>query len=60
MKSQFQSFADFLNMGGNAGFVFGAWGLSIAVIAVLIGRAIITGKRERARLDRLERERDAP
>jgi heme exporter protein D len=60
MTPQFQSVSDFLNMGGHASFVFGAWGLSVAVISLLIGRAIITGKRQRARLDALERERDLP
>jgi heme exporter protein CcmD len=47
-------------MGGNAAFVFGAWGLSIAVIAILIGRAIINGKNQKARLAALEQERQAP
>jgi heme exporter protein CcmD len=43
-------------MGGNAGYVFGAWGLSVAVIAALIARAIATGRREKARLARLQDE----
>jgi heme exporter protein CcmD len=60
MAPQFKSFAEFANMGGNAAFVFGAWGLSIAVIAILIGRAIINGKNQKARLAALEQERQAP
>jgi heme exporter protein D len=60
MSPQFETFADFLHMGGHASFVFGAWGLSVAVILALIGRAIVTGKRQRTRLDALERERDLP
>jgi heme exporter protein D len=60
MTPQFQSLSDFLAMGGHAGFVFGAWGLSLTVIAILIGRAIMHGKRQRDRLAALERERDLP
>jgi heme exporter protein CcmD len=56
MVPQFKSVAEFASMGGQSGFVFGAWGLSVAVIAVLIGRAIITGKRQKARLAALERQ----
>jgi heme exporter protein D len=56
MVAQFKSVAEFISMGGHAGFVFGAWGLSIAVIAILIGRAIITGKRQKARLHAVERQ----
>jgi heme exporter protein D len=57
MAPQFQTLGEFTNMGGYAGFVFSAWGLSICVIAILIGRAILTGKRQKARLDALELER---
>jgi heme exporter protein D len=57
MVPQFQTFAEFTSMGGYAGFVFGAWGLSVSVIAVLIGRAVLTGRRQKARLDALELER---
>jgi heme exporter protein D len=56
MVSQFNSIGEFASMGGHAGFVFGAWGLSIAVIAILIGRAVITGKRQKARLSAIERQ----
>jgi heme exporter protein D len=58
MTAQFSTLSDFLGMGGYAGFVFGAWGLSFAVIVALIGRAIIFGKKQRTRLSALERERD--
>jgi heme exporter protein D len=57
MVPQFKSFAEFASMGGHAGFVFGAWGLSLAVIAILIGRAIVTGQKQKARLAALEAER---
>ncbi|WP_284358831.1 heme exporter protein CcmD [Candidatus Phycosocius spiralis] len=50
MRLQFTSLQDFFAMGGYAGFVFGAWGLSALVIACLIARAIIQGKRNKARL----------
>jgi|EP01038_Epipyxis_sp_PR26KG_P016549 heme exporter protein D len=46
-------------MGGYAGFVFGAWGLSLAVIAGLIVRAILAGKHQKARLEALRQEKDA-
>ena len=57
MTPQFKTFAEFLAMGGHSEFVFGAWGLSVAVILVLIGRAIVTGRRQKARLTALELER---
>lgn len=57
MVPQFKSFAEFAAMGGNASFVFGAWGLSLGVIGVLIGRAIITGHKQKARLAALESQR---
>jgi heme exporter protein D len=50
MKLQFTSLQEFFAMGGYAGFVFGAWGLSLVVISCLIARAIIQGKRNKARL----------
>jgi heme exporter protein D len=50
MKLQFTSLQEFFAMGGYAGFVFGAWGLSAFVIACLIARAIFQGKRNKARL----------
>jgi heme exporter protein D len=56
MMPQFKNFAEFAVMGGNAGFVFGAWGLSIAVIAILVGRAVVIGYRQKARLAVLESE----
>lgn len=56
MVPQFSTFAEFLSMGGNGGFVFGAWGLSVAVILVLIGRAIVAGRRQRARVAALEKD----
>jgi heme exporter protein D len=58
MAAQFHTLGEFTAMGGYAGFVFGAWGLSIGVIAILIGRAIVTGRRQKARLDALELERN--
>jgi heme exporter protein D len=57
MVPQFKSVSEFMTMGGYGGFVFGAWGLSIAVIAVLIGRAIVTGRRQKSRLAALENDR---
>ncbi len=54
MVPQFKNLAEFASMGGHAGFVFGAWGLSIAVIALLIVRAFVAGRRQRARLNALE------
>jgi len=59
MTPQFASVSEFFAMGGYAGFVFGAWGLSLAVIAGLILRAILTGQREKARLEALRQEKDA-
>jgi heme exporter protein CcmD len=56
MVPQFNTFAEFVSMGGNGGFVFGAWGLSIAVIAVLIGRAIVSGRRQKTRVAALEKD----
>jgi heme exporter protein D len=51
--------SEFFVMGGYAGFVFGAWGLSLAVIAGLIGRAILAGQHQKARLEALRQEKDA-
>lgn len=59
MTPQFASLSEFLAMGGYAGFVFGAWGLSVAVIAGLILRAIVTGRNQKARLEALRQEKDA-
>lgn len=59
MTPQFASLSEFLAMGGYAGFVFGAWGLSLAVVAALILRAILTGHYEKARLEALRHEKDA-
>jgi len=59
MIPQFASFAEFLAMGGYAGFVWGAWGLSVAVIAGLILRARVTGRNQKARLEALRQEKDA-
>jgi heme exporter protein D len=59
MTPQFANLSEFLAMGGYAGFVFGAWGLSLAVIAGLIVRAILAGKHEKARLEALRQEKDA-
>ena len=50
MKLQFTTLQEFFAMGGYAGFVFGAWGLSAVVIACLIARAMIQGSRNKARL----------
>lgn len=57
MMPQFKNLTEFMAMGGHGGFVFGAWGLSIGVILVLIGRAIITGRRQKARLAALDHDR---
>lgn len=57
MTPQFKDLSGFFDMGGNAAFVFGAWGLSLAVIFVLIGRAIVIGRRQKARLTALEADR---
>jgi heme exporter protein CcmD len=57
MVPQFTSFAEFAAMGGNASFVFGAWGLSLGVIGILIGRAILSGQKQKARLAALESQR---
>lgn len=57
MTPQFKSFAEFAAMGGNASFVFGAWGLSVGVILILIGRAIVSGQKQKARLAALEAPR---
>ena len=54
MEPQFNSLADFLAMGGHSEFVFGAWGLSFAVIVGLIARAVIAGRHQKARLQALE------
>jgi heme exporter protein CcmD len=54
MTPQFKSFADFAAMGGHSGYVFGAWGLSIGVIILLIVRAIATGRRQKERLKALD------
>ncbi|MCZ8207926.1 MAG: heme exporter protein CcmD [Hyphomonadaceae bacterium] len=59
MIPQFASFAEFLAMGGYAGFVWGAWGLSVAVIAGLILRASVSGRNQKARLEALRQEKDA-
>jgi heme exporter protein D len=59
MTPQFANLSEFLAMGGYAGFVFGAWGLSVAVIAGLVLRAILTGQQEKARLEALRQEKDA-
>jgi heme exporter protein D len=59
MTPQFANFSEFLAMGGYAGFVFGAWGLSLAIIAGLSVRAILAGKHQKARLEALRQEKDA-
>lgn len=59
MTPQFANLSEFLAMGGYAGFVFGAWGLSVTVIAGLVLRAILTGQQEKARLEALRQEKDA-
>ena len=59
MIPQFASFAEFLAMGGYAGFDWGAWGLSVAVIAGLILRASVSGRNQKARLEALRQEKDA-
>ncbi|GBF57698.1 hypothetical protein PbB2_01367 [Candidatus Phycosocius bacilliformis] len=57
MTPQFASLSDFLAMGGYAPFVFGAWGLSVAVIIGLIVRVIIHGRYQKARLAALRSEK---
>ena len=59
MTPQFSSVSEFLAMGGYAGFVFGAWGLSLAVVAGLILRAVMPGRHQKARLEALRQEKDA-
>jgi heme exporter protein D len=59
MTPQFASVSEFFAMGGYAGFVFGAWGLSLTVIAGLIVRAILAGQYQKARLEALRQEKDA-
>ncbi|MCA3693129.1 heme exporter protein CcmD [Aquidulcibacter sp.] len=59
MTPQFASLSDFMAMGGYAGFVWGAWGLSVAVITALILRAIVNGRQQKARLEALRQEKDA-
>ena len=59
MTPQFSSVSEFLAMGGYAGFVFGAWGLSLAVVAGLILCAVMTGRHQKARLEALRQEKDA-
>ena len=59
MTPQFASVSEFFAMGGYAGFVFGAWGLSLAVIAGLIVRAILAGQYQKVRLEALRQEKDA-
>ena len=54
MHTQFASFAEFVVMGGHAGFVFGAWGLGVGVIAALIVRAWLNGARQKARVAAFE------
>jgi heme exporter protein D len=59
MTPQFASVSEFFAMGGYAGFVFGAWGLSVAVISGLIVRAILAGQHQKVRLEALRQEKDA-
>ena len=59
MVAQFKTVSEFLAMGGHASFVFGAWGLSAAIILILITRAILTGERQKARLKALEANRES-
>ena len=57
MAPQFQSLSEFLAMGGHAPFVFGAWGLTFAVVLGLIITIFHNSKRQRARLTALERDK---
>ena len=59
MTPQFSSFAAFLEMGGHPGFVFGAWGLTAAVILGLVARAIVNGRRAKARFEKMRAGTDA-
>jgi heme exporter protein D len=56
MVAQFKSIPEFLAMGGYAGFVFSAWGLSLGVIVILIARAFLVGRQQKIRLQELERD----
>lgn len=56
MSFQFESMAAFWGMGGYGAFVWGAWGLSAAVIVALTARAMMAERHWRARLDRLEQQ----
>jgi heme exporter protein D len=56
MTPQFNTWSEFFAMGGYAPFVFGAWGLSVAVIIGLIVRVIIHGRHQKARLAALRSE----
>jgi heme exporter protein D len=56
---RFETLADFLAMGGDAPFVWGAWGLSALVIVALWARAAGAERHWRARMEAAEkRQRD--
>ena len=54
MKPQFSNFADFLNMGGHSGYVFSAFGISIALIIGLTIMGFVNAQKANARLETLE------
>lgn len=54
MKPQFENLADFLNMGGYANYVFGAFLISIASMIGLWLLAILNEKKAQKRLKALE------
>lgn len=54
MKPQFANLQDFLNMGGHSGYVFSAFGISIALIIGLTIMGFVNSKKANARLKSLE------
>lgn len=54
MKPQFQTFSDFILMGGYAPYVWLAWGLSLSVILILTVYSIIVLNRTKANFASIE------
>ncbi len=54
MKPQFANLQDFLNMGGHSGYVFSAFGISIALIIGLTIMGFVNAKKANERLKSLE------
>lgn len=61
MKPQFANLQDFLNMGGHSGYVFSAFGISIALIIGLTIMGFVNAQKANYRLKSLEelRQKDA-